>query len=995
MTVTAATPIAGPHIADGVNRNWSYGFKILDAAHMRLEVSKADGSSPVVVSSGFTIAAPGINNDLGGTVVYPVAPVAALTAGKIVRPFRVVPLTQPNTIGNQGGFFPKTHEDTFDLLEMQIQQAASDAGRAYKAPLGMAGGLLGPISDGHVPIGLGGNLVDGPDADEIINAQAKALLAEAAAIRAELAAANVPGGLSIDLFGAVGANAALDTAALTAALATGRFAIVPGNKTYIFTPNTAQAATILSKFDNIVSEELIAITLPSGVMTFTGTSDIMPVGVNSSNIKLYGAAPIALTLTGVASVTGSAGAWTVVYNVASSTGVTVGDWLKNFEMSPLALLAGDNVVSYVLRDRPLPGELAAQVTNLGSITFAGSSATATFSGSAYGDTLVSLAVNDLITCRGQTRQIATVGVDTCTFTTAFDFMGATAEKSFYHSLPNTGTITIAGTAVTGVGTLFLTEANVGDVLLCDGDLIEITAIASNTGLTLRKSKTVGAALPFTILVQAAFHNGGHEVTGVGVGTVTVLNKSRVKPPVNRVSGASMRVIKTVLKHTGTGDGMKFQQNASMPWMEAIAFQGNGGGGVGIAMNGRVPALPLSGGGSFGSITQHGYTTSMVCGQDVVVANWAYNVFLGHGCILNARTIALSGGTLINLWQMEGSFANVRRAVISGSAAHGHGVNGGSGALVTEAQFISNASDGLRAEVGATIYGEGAIFLGNQGMNIRVSEGGDFYCGGGVSMLAGVSGLIGVNAGATLNDFIVAANRASGIDCRGYGDYVMDGTWFTGNVSSGIVSTTANISALNSSITGNGGTGAYSISDGTILMNGSYQRGNALGIYSENSRVSAISCQNQPVQVGGRNAVIDVSTPVGPAPTLTGVTRINEYTNNGNIIRDAAPVSGFGVAGVRPNGGSNISFFKGVTSVQDCGSVAANGQLALPLDITITGANPVGMTAQVGSNYVDASITFIAQIVAADTVRVYAVNSSAGAINPGNATYTVTVTGFTA
>jgi hypothetical protein len=823
-----------------------------------------------------------------------------------------------------------------------------------------------------------------------INASLSALAARATIARLETLS-----DVNIDFYGATGGNAVLDTAALVAGLATGRTVVVPGNKTYIFTPDSAQAVAILANYNKISSDKEIFITLPSGVMTFTGTGDIMSVGLNSSNIKLYGAPPIPLTLTSVASVTGTAGNWTVVYNVASSAGVEVGDWLKNFEMSPLPLLAGDNVVSYVLRDRPLPGELAAQVTNLGSITFAGSSATATFAGSTYGDTLVSLAVNDLITCRGQTRQIATVGVDTCTFTTSWDFMGATGENSFYHSLPNTGTITSAGTAVTGVGTLFTTEANVGDLLLCDGDLIEITAIASNTALTLRKSKTVGAALPFSILVQAAFHNGGHQVTAVAVGTVTVLNKSRVKPPVNRVSGASMRVIKTVLKHTGTGDGIKFQQNASMPWMEAIALHGNGGGGVGIAMNGRVPALPLSSGGvSFGSITQNGYTTQMICGPDVVVANWTYGVFLGHGCTINARTIAVSGCTL-NVWQMEGSFANMRRAVNSGASDQGHQANGGSGLLITEAQFIGNLGDGLRTEVGVSVYGEAPVFLGNQGMNVRVQEGGDFYCSSGVNLLALGSGLYGSNAGATLNDFIIAANRSAGLDCNGHGDYVVNGSWITGNVSNNIDNFSATVSATNSNLTGSGNIGAYVTLGGKILMTSSYVRGNVTGTYADGGTILAVSCQNQSATVIGRNSFIDVSTPVGSAPTLSGVARLNEYSINGNIIRDSAPVTGFGVAGVRPNGGSNMSFFKGATSVQDCGSIAANGQLALPADITITGATTTGMTAEVSSNYVNANVTFIAQIVAADTVRVYAVNSSGGAIDPTNATYTVIVKGFTA
>ena len=121
---------------------------------MRLAITDADGSNLTIVGSGFTIDAPSLNNDLGGFVVYPVAPAAALAAGKIVRPYRDVPNTQPNKIGNQSGYFPKTHEDTFDLLEMQIQEGQRDIDRAMKAPLGGVGVEFEAIAErGGVQIG--------------------------------------------------------------------------------------------------------------------------------------------------------------------------------------------------------------------------------------------------------------------------------------------------------------------------------------------------------------------------------------------------------------------------------------------------------------------------------------------------------------------------------------------------------------------------------------------------------------------------------------------------------------------------------------------------------------------------------------------------------------------------------------------------------------------------------------------------------------------------
>jgi hypothetical protein len=785
----------------------------------------------------------------------------------------------------------------------------------------------------------------------------------------------------------------LDTAGLVAALNTGRTAIVPGDLNFVFSPNAAQAAVILAGFDRIVPDKMITIMLPAGILTTVGAADIMQVGINSSKIRLVGAAPAALSMSSVASVTGGAGNWTVTYNVASSSGVAAGDWLKNAEIAPLPILAGDNVVSYVLRNRPVPGELAGEVTNLGRITFVGGTSNVTFAGGGYDTVANVLAAGDLLHCRGQTRQVDTLSINGCTVTSPWDATGALSENSFYTTLPNSGTITCAGTAVTGVGTFFTTEANVGDLLLCDGDIIEIVGIASDTAMTLRKSKTVGSALPYTVLVQAALHNGAHEVLSVGVGTVTVLNKNRPRPPVNRVTGGSMRAIKTVLKHTGTGDGMKFAQHASLPWMEAIAWQGNGGGGVGIAMGGRVPAMPLSAsGGSFGSITQNGYTTSAVFGADVAVANWAYNIFLGHGCALNARTIAVSGGTLINIWQMEGSFVNARRAVVSGASGTGQGLNGGSSALITEAQYIGNSGDGLRTEVGASIYGEGPVFIGNQGMNVRVNESGDFYSGGGVSFLSAGSGLYGSNAGASLNDFIIAANRSAGLDCNGFGDYAVNGSWITGNVANNIDNFSANVSAANSNLTGAGNIGAYCALGGTILMTGSYVRGNALGIYADSARIIAISCQAQNATAVGRETTIDLSTPVGPAVTLFGVNRLNEYSAAGSIIRDSNATA-FGVSQIKLNGGSSMSFAKHAQLIFDPANLPANEQITF--DMTVAGAAPTNMVPGVNSNGLPSGTTIGAHIPAADTVRVAIVNNTAAAINPGNSTWTVAVHGYAA
>lgn len=136
MTVNAQTPVSGPSNGNGSNRNWSFDFKVIDATDMRLRITNADGTDPVVVSTGFTIEPQYLNNDAGGVVVYPIAPLDALPAGKVITRYREVPYTQPARIGNQGAFFPKTHEDAIDRVVMQVQQVKEQADRAIVVPVG-------------------------------------------------------------------------------------------------------------------------------------------------------------------------------------------------------------------------------------------------------------------------------------------------------------------------------------------------------------------------------------------------------------------------------------------------------------------------------------------------------------------------------------------------------------------------------------------------------------------------------------------------------------------------------------------------------------------------------------------------------------------------------------------------------------------------------------------------------------------------------------------
>lgn len=118
MTVAVGNGRSTVWDADGVNRTWAFPFKAFKADHLRLAITDTNGIT-TETAGPFTVT--GLGLDAGGSVTYPIAPTAPLPAGYTVQVLRRVPLSQPNRIGNQGGFHAGTHEDTFDLLAMQIQ----------------------------------------------------------------------------------------------------------------------------------------------------------------------------------------------------------------------------------------------------------------------------------------------------------------------------------------------------------------------------------------------------------------------------------------------------------------------------------------------------------------------------------------------------------------------------------------------------------------------------------------------------------------------------------------------------------------------------------------------------------------------------------------------------------------------------------------------------------------------------------------------------------
>lgn len=116
---------------DGSNKNFSFNFKFFNNSQIFVFLISADGTAVGQTQNvDYTIS--GANSAGGGQIVFTVAPPVG---DENVLVSRVLPLTQPTSIRNQGAFFPAIHEDAFDRLTMLIQQAAGAATRSLQKDL--------------------------------------------------------------------------------------------------------------------------------------------------------------------------------------------------------------------------------------------------------------------------------------------------------------------------------------------------------------------------------------------------------------------------------------------------------------------------------------------------------------------------------------------------------------------------------------------------------------------------------------------------------------------------------------------------------------------------------------------------------------------------------------------------------------------------------------------------------------------------------------------
>ncbi len=172
MTVSSENNRNGPYLADGVNPTFGRTFLALDADHIK--VYRTSDGVTTEVTTGITKTNIG---DQSGNVIFDIAPASGVEITLILE----VPNLQETDYSNQGTVEPEQVERDLDLAAMRDLSLSERIGRSFTAPVTGKSFTPGNVASFDDE----GNIIDGPSAAEISQAQGYAQEAAEAAAAVE------------------------------------------------------------------------------------------------------------------------------------------------------------------------------------------------------------------------------------------------------------------------------------------------------------------------------------------------------------------------------------------------------------------------------------------------------------------------------------------------------------------------------------------------------------------------------------------------------------------------------------------------------------------------------------------------------------------------------------------------------------------------------------------------------------------------------------------
>ena len=135
MTISSTVRTAGPYSGAGVASPLPFGFKVFQDTDILVQITRSDGSAEVLtLGTDYSVTLNGDQDANPGGWVSLVTPLA--NDGSSVQITSNVQPLQPQSITNQGGFYPKVIEGALDRLTILLQQQSYSAGvsQALRVP---------------------------------------------------------------------------------------------------------------------------------------------------------------------------------------------------------------------------------------------------------------------------------------------------------------------------------------------------------------------------------------------------------------------------------------------------------------------------------------------------------------------------------------------------------------------------------------------------------------------------------------------------------------------------------------------------------------------------------------------------------------------------------------------------------------------------------------------------------------------------------------------
>ena len=138
---------------------------------------------------------------------------------------------------------------------------------------------------------------------------------------------------SLAQYGGIGDGVFNNETALLAlgAATTGVITIPAGD--FLVSTSTVNSAAVLALLGRIRVDGKLSLTLAAGTHSLTSPVSVFSSGLNSNGVRIVGQTPTPISITGQISVSGAAGAYSVILSVNTTTGIALNDFLHTWTVA--------------------------------------------------------------------------------------------------------------------------------------------------------------------------------------------------------------------------------------------------------------------------------------------------------------------------------------------------------------------------------------------------------------------------------------------------------------------------------------------------------------------------------------------------------------------------------------------------------------------------------------------------------------------------------------